>query len=165
MRSSPDVEQKAALRAARLAMRSIYFVQHEDEFGPIKIGVAHEASKRVSNLQTGSPIRLIWIGHMFGADREVEKRLHRKFAHLHLRGEWFQPGKDLLALIAACNERLSRRMTLEEIDAFPVIVPADVVKRPDPPYQKVITGQKVRRLAWYTVDTAGNEIEVPPPSP
>jgi hypothetical protein len=32
-----------------------------------------------------------------GADREAE--LHQRFRHLHVRGEWFRPGPDLLAFI------------------------------------------------------------------
>jgi hypothetical protein len=56
--------------------------------GPVKIGVAAHPQKRLSALQTGHPEALTMLRVMEG-DRHFESALHRHFAHLRTRGEWF----------------------------------------------------------------------------
>jgi hypothetical protein len=65
----------------------IYFIQAGDD-GPVKIGLARDVWKRLSNLQTGVPTRLRLLGIIDGSAQK-EKLLHRQFAAHRLRGEWF----------------------------------------------------------------------------
>jgi hypothetical protein len=55
----------------------------------VKVGVAKNPMRRLSDLQTAVPYRLELIGLMVGGF-EVEKRLHRLMAESHHRGEWFE---------------------------------------------------------------------------
>ena len=75
---------------------SVYFIRNT-ESGHIKIGYANDVVKRFQLLQCASPARLEILAVMEG-EREAEHAIHRKFPHLRLRkrGEWFQPGPDLV---------------------------------------------------------------------
>lgn len=72
---------------------------------PIKIGITNDLDGRLRALQTGSPHRYTVVGLQKFADRagafRRETALHRQFAHLRLEGEWFKPGRDLLAYMHA----------------------------------------------------------------
>lgn len=76
---------------------SVYFVEAE---GRIKIGWSKRVATRMAALQTGNatPIRL--LGTIPGA-RSVERRLHDRFAHLRLSGEWFNGAPELREYVAA----------------------------------------------------------------
>lgn len=80
-----------------LEPQRIYFIQ-AGSHGPIKIGLARNPHRRLRKLQVGCPWRLYLIGYILGG-WEKEKSLHEKFAHLKKRGEWFNPGLELLAFI------------------------------------------------------------------
>jgi hypothetical protein len=92
----------------------IYFVQVGED-GPIKIGRAHSPRSRLASLQTASPVPLRLLGQFDGNARD-ERHLHRLFAHVRLRGEWFEPSAALLAVIkdgditAARDEALQAEM-------------------------------------------------------
>lgn len=75
----------------------IYFIQAEDSKA-IKIGIADNPQRRLAALATGSaePLTLLGVQHGVKAD-EID--LHRRFRSLRLKGEWFQPGQDLLDYI------------------------------------------------------------------
>lgn len=100
----------------------LYFIQ-EGEDGPIKIGIATDVSARLRGIQSGNPRPLrVLFGTFAGHDgsrfalhqgavverpeaaRWLERRWHKSFAHLCLRGEWFAPGADLLDAIAALRK-------------------------------------------------------------
>lgn len=66
----------------------IYFIEREPG-DYVKIGWAkHGPHVRISELQTGCPDLLIVRGY-FPGTREDESRMHRTFADLRARGEWF----------------------------------------------------------------------------
>ena len=71
----------------------IYFIQMGDD-GPIKIGRADSAPRRIAGLQVGNPVELKLVGVL-----PEELELHCEFADLALRGEWFSPGERLLEFI------------------------------------------------------------------
>ena len=77
----------------------LYFVKAEG-VGHIKIGFVEgvDATKRLCELQVGSPVRLTLLGTQPG-DRAAEMDLHRRFASACVHGEWFQPVEELLDLI------------------------------------------------------------------
>jgi hypothetical protein len=72
---------------------AVYFVQALDG-GPIKIGTSVRISFRLKQLQKESGKRL-WVLGVVDGDKDVEKELHGRFAHLRIAGEWFKPGPDL----------------------------------------------------------------------
>lgn len=76
----------------------VYFVQAEGN-GLIKIGFTdREPMKRFAGLQAASPVPLVHLGIMWGG-RDLEARLHQKFADLRSHGEWFRPGDRLVYMI------------------------------------------------------------------
>lgn len=85
-------------------VRKVYFIGHELKVGSeVKIGVAYEPHKRLSTLQTGYPKSLRVLATVEGGETEEEK-LHRRYRHARLRGEWFTitPGmKKLIERVSA----------------------------------------------------------------
>jgi len=78
----------------------IYFIQMGSN-GPIKIGQANKPNRRLAELQTASPYKL----YLLTTTRDYqEKRLHGRFAHLRLEGEWFTPESDLLDFITSLHK-------------------------------------------------------------
>lgn len=92
---------------------AVYFVQ-AGEGGPIKIGVAVDISARIAALQTAhwAPLRV--LAEMPGGE-DQETELHGRFANLSIRGEWFHPGADLMALIRS----VASGETYRQLDAEP----------------------------------------------
>ncbi|MEN9924059.1 MAG: hypothetical protein RL268_185 [Pseudomonadota bacterium] len=81
---------------------SVYFVR-SGKHGPIKIGFANTVRSRLHALRTAHHEELILLATMAGGAVQ-EQRMHEKFAHLRLRGEWFSPDEDLLCFIESLNE-------------------------------------------------------------
>lgn len=71
----------------------LYFILHTRR-NAVKIGYSADPAARLGGLQTSSPDRLRLLGVCPG-DRNDEAALHERFAHLHLRGEWFRDGPEL----------------------------------------------------------------------
>lgn len=85
-------------RARNKARRGhVYFIA--DEQGFIKIGFSTNVRARLSSLSTSTRQRLEVLATVPGTIRD-EADLHRRFAHLHARGEWFRAGDDLRNYIA-----------------------------------------------------------------
>ena len=58
----------------------------------VKFGFSKDPDRRVRALQTGSSDLLVLLETVPVGDRsvrEMERLLHREFAHLRSRGEWF----------------------------------------------------------------------------
>ena len=77
----------------------VYFVWDGEA---IKIGFAMEPIKRLAGLRSSRSSELKMLGAI-AAHRHMEKMLHHRFVHLKIRGEWFQPGEDLLDMIEDLN--------------------------------------------------------------
>jgi len=67
---------------------SVYFIRQGQD-GPVKIGFATNARYRLSGLQTGHSEELSIIRLLEGS-KDDEARLHRRFQHCRLGGEWFE---------------------------------------------------------------------------
>ncbi|MDH4263942.1 MAG: GIY-YIG nuclease family protein [Spirochaetia bacterium] len=71
----------------------VYFIQCGKK-GPIKVGVANNVDERLSTLQTGCPIKLIFI-HKFNVDGNdmqaynIESHIHKILKKQRIYGEWF----------------------------------------------------------------------------
>jgi hypothetical protein len=75
----------------------VYFMQAVDG-GPIKIGWAKDPEKRLAAHQVSSASELKLLGAMWGT-QDVERKWHARFAHLRIRGEWFEGTEALLRAI------------------------------------------------------------------
>jgi hypothetical protein len=71
------------------AFRGIYFISNGQ--GEMKIGrTGSSLATRLAACQTGSPHELYVVAAVEDGDFvKKEKHLHRKYASIHLRGEWF----------------------------------------------------------------------------
>lgn len=85
----------------------VYFIQSE-RGGPIKIGRAINPEQRLKQCQTGSPERLVLLAVISGG-RDLERSLHARFAASRLRGEWFKPTPELIALIGEVGGKKESR--------------------------------------------------------
>jgi len=79
----------------------IYIIQAEN--GLCKIGISTNPKRRLSTLQTGSPVSLKLI-FQFEGNYDTEEQLHNMFAHKQQHGEWFRLSNDDLASIAEIIE-------------------------------------------------------------
>lgn len=81
----------------------IYFVQRDNL---VKIGTTINLEKRIKEIDRGSsaisgmPVTPVKLLACFPGGREKERQLHRRFAALHVDGEWFQLEGDLRRYIA-----------------------------------------------------------------
>lgn len=100
----------------------IYFIRGE-ESGNIKIGYSIHPGKRRKDLQTAHYEDLEVIGLLHGSP-SLEAELHERFGKYRIRGEWYEPGKRLLAFIEE-NARLknvARKIEGTE-DEFQILFP------------------------------------------
>jgi hypothetical protein len=79
----------------RESERVVYFIYNNQH---IKIGCSKNPHKRMKQLQTSSPQRLILLGYVHG-DKKLERELHDKFSHLHVNLEWFNVNSELVRYI------------------------------------------------------------------
>lgn len=65
---------------------------------PVKVGIAIDVEKRLSELQTGNPHKLRIFAKAYAPvgyrAREIEGRVHRALASCHTHGEWFDVTPD-----------------------------------------------------------------------
>lgn len=66
---------------------SVYFVRCQNY---LKIGWSDDVEKRVETLQTASPFSLFLVATIPNKTKLFERTLHKQFAHLHWRGDWFR---------------------------------------------------------------------------
>lgn len=67
----------------------------------IKIGFTGDRKKRLGQLQSGIPVKLVIYKIIENIAREFEERLHERFAAYRLEGEWFRKEGDVAAWIKA----------------------------------------------------------------
>ena len=82
----------------------IYFLTADHPGFPIKIGTTITHKMRMQKLQTAIPYKIKMLAIMPIDDTLFERRLHRKFEHLRLNGEWFSPAPELLEYISTLVE-------------------------------------------------------------
>jgi hypothetical protein len=93
-----DADEGRAVRQGKPCW--VYFVQAERSL-LIKIGKADRPRHRLIELQCGSAETLNLLGVIHDeSGGDLERDLHRLFAPLRSRREWFEPGDALLAYIA-----------------------------------------------------------------
>lgn len=94
---------------------SIYFMRPVGMRGPIKIGYSVNPKKRLHGVLEWSPFDLEIIATTPG-NAPDETKVHDHFASAHVRGEWFHPTEELLALIdrVKAGEPLSSLIDMSE---------------------------------------------------
>lgn len=75
----------------------VYFI-YDEWGGAVKIGVAGDPLRRLDQLQTGNPRRLVLLGTIPGG-RGIEAEIHDHFRPAHLRMEWFRATDEVLVMI------------------------------------------------------------------
>lgn len=73
----------------------VYFIQAASGEGPVKIGYGIAPVFRLIDIQRYSPVRLAILATIPG-DRDLERRLHCRFAYAHSHNEWFEPVDELM---------------------------------------------------------------------
>ena len=81
----------------------VYFIG--SRAGPIKIGMAADPGRRLSGLQTSSPVDLHLLAVTVGGVA-AEKAYHSRFRKHHIRGEWFLPAPEIQAEITRLQPSL-----------------------------------------------------------
>ena len=86
---------------------AVYFIR-DTVTGFVKIGLANEPWRRLSQIQTGCPTKLeMAVIIPGGADEEA--RQHALFAEHHERGEWFREAGSLRDFIASMPQETKRK--------------------------------------------------------
>lgn len=121
-----------AKKREKFPVGKVYFVRSGKL---IKIGFTTDLEGRVSRLQTGSPYDLQLLGTIEGTQRD-EQALHRRFANLNVRGEWFRSHASLMGYI---------RQATAAPEPVEALKPAEPVKPLSPETQTAIRGLLKRR--------------------
>jgi hypothetical protein len=85
----------------------IYFIQSTTG-GPIKIGTTASLCPRMQHWNGAIPNGLRILAVLDGG-HDHETMIHKKFRHLRITGEWFEPGDDLLEFIADAGWRTDQQ--------------------------------------------------------
>jgi hypothetical protein len=75
----------------------IYFIRNE-RTRAVKIGYASSVRARLSSIRTSSPDPVTLLGAIPGG-ADVEGRLHDRFKHISIQGEWFRDDRELAAAV------------------------------------------------------------------
>ena len=95
---------------------SVYFIQ-AGEGGSIKIGTSTHPKKRLRGLQTSHDTELRLLAAIEGGEK-LEAELHERLAPWHVRGEWFRPSPEVLAVVQETIENGGR----EEQGRYPTLL-------------------------------------------
>lgn len=106
----------------------VYFAQAES--GPIKIGFSTNPSRRIANIQTTLPERLVLIAAVRGTMR-TELFFHHRLAAHNITGEWFQPHDDVLQAIWLVQTRGEESVPAECRATGEDAAPAEIVMLDD----------------------------------
>lgn len=106
----PAVHAMEAVIAARDGS-SVYFAYSG---GHVKIGYSKRVSARLAELRTGCALPIQLLGTMAGG-RALERRLHERFDHLRLDGEWFVAHPELMTHIAAVAAHRATALPAREV--------------------------------------------------
>jgi hypothetical protein len=160
---SPGHRQKESREKRRDMLRAgfdpdmretvIYFIQSEHG-GPIKIGRADDLAKRLVNLQTSRPDKLVVLATAPGTVQQ-ERDLHARFAAAREKGEWFSPVPDLVQLVARVVSDGASAFGVTDRDVSPRTVPA--VPCLAVPKEELSSGKPDTRPASESDDDASDD--------
>ncbi len=134
----------------------VYFILRN---GHVKVGVARDPEARLAQLQTGNSLPLSIIAKMpFQSRREameVERSIHRKYAHHRLNGEWFRE-KMLREMRGAAKASVQGQARPDKFKAGDATFPKST-KRRDQRIEKLIAERDYWREKFHTLqrETSG----------
>ncbi len=157
--ASPAARQKESRERRRDALRAgmdpsqretvIYFLQSEHG-GAIKIGRADDLAKRLVQIQTSRPDKIVVLAAAPGTVAD-ERALHVRFAANREKGEWFSPVGELMSLIASVAKEGSSAFSVTNRDQSPLAVPSRAVpSRAED--QELLSGKPDARLPPRALD-------------
>lgn len=112
-------------RTVATGRRIVYFLR-DPVRQKIKIGfTTGDVRDRMADLQTGCADAYELLGSIVVRDDEDDRRLHKRFAIFHYRGEWFNETSELLLAIQELMER-QRDMSHDTPIDLPVRVRPDI---------------------------------------
>ena len=94
----------------------IYFIKQE---GYIKIGYTTLFKKRLTQLQTSSPVKLEVLALIKG-EKTDEKKYHDTFKHINSNGEWFYYNDEIISFIDSLDISLMWKYGLSENKTSPI---------------------------------------------
>lgn len=100
-KSSVQLKEHPNTKPPRRRTHVVYFIEGEGT-GLVKIGFAESVSSRISQMRTGSPVRLILLCTITGG-KDVEREMHRRFSADRSHGEWFRLSDAIKAFI--CEQK------------------------------------------------------------
>jgi hypothetical protein len=104
---APDPDMPVPVVTARRRRPThgfVYFMRINNR-GHVKIGYSTDVMNRFKAHGISNPGEPVLVGSMHGT-RTTEKRLHKKYADLHVKGEWFRYTGALKAFIEALPEAI-----------------------------------------------------------
>lgn len=108
------MNRRKDLLANHKARTIVYFIQHGNTDGLIKIGYSGNIPQRIKHIEALSPLPITLLGWMpGGASKEFE--LHKQFAGHKHHGEWFNPDPEILNFIEA-NRGLGEPPVIKPFD-------------------------------------------------
>ncbi len=129
----------------------VYFIQRSYD-NAIKIGYSGCMKHRWSLLRCTAESELTILAIIDGK-KEVESRLHDKFADHRIKGEWFYPCEELIKYIAMLGDNV---LSLEQACAAPDDLIQIKIKRSD--YDRLVkfgvAGEPVHEAATRALDKA-----------
>lgn len=103
-------------------MRGEIYIARMASSGSIKIGFTTDLATRVSNLWYMVPGGVTVLTSFLGTP-DAEAFLHKKFSHLRISGEWFEPADEILEFVdrvrSVGNEVVPAAFRAHEIEARP----------------------------------------------
>lgn len=140
------------------AWRFVYFVQSPST-GLIKIGTTGNVQQRLSSLCAETSENMVLLATLEGGFR-LEKQLHGHFRDERRHGEWFEPGPELVAMVASI---VAGKPVFGLPKGTRPTLP--VVQRPMPPAPPLSHGAELLALAvkarGLSVNEAGKAIAAP----
>ncbi len=101
----------------------VYFIQRSSD-GAIKIGYTSCLNNRKNQIKCGlkSDVKILCV---IDGGRQTEQMAHKQFNKLHIEGEWFLPGEELLEYLDAMqNNSLDIKTVLKERRLHGIVVSA-----------------------------------------
>jgi len=97
----------------------VYLIQMTDTTF-YKIGYSRNVFTRLSNLQTGSPLKLQIIERVFSLNAiELEGYLHNYYSKYNFRGEWFELSKEDVKEFLLVANQLDKKVELDQLTIAP----------------------------------------------
>jgi len=99
--------EKERHRQTQVQNPFVYYCAWADRPDAIKIGYTTNVLSRMKSFLTGSPSDLWMIAIQPVKSIDDEARLHGRFRHHKIRGEWFHAKEDLLTHILSLDQNLA----------------------------------------------------------